>query len=242
MPWGAVAAVVGAGLSYKASKDAADSAGDAAALEHEYRMRQLDLQEEGLDFSKEQYLKHEARWDPVIDKLLLEYDDYEPDFDSIAGDVNSAFDSARGQVIRQNQRFGIRPDDGLSQQFELEHAHDRALAHVGARNQARRGAEEIRYSRLADLYSVGQGIQGNSASALSGAYANSAAGFGNAANAANSSMRYYDQLAGANAAGIGQSLASVDWGGVMDRVRGWFSNSSGGTSTGGNRGYTMGGW
>lgn len=233
MPWGAL---IGAGASILGGIFGGGSQkklqAQQLADERAYRNRELDLSENQMNFAQNQYLERKAQFDPVLNRLLATYDDVEPDYAAIGGDVKSAFSSARGQDARTDRRFGIRPDDGLARQRERDYSIREGAAHVGARTLARQGQDDKKYARLSDIYGVGQGLQSNSAAQVAAAQAGASGAYGRAAGSAANNANQAGYNAAANASGIGQAIGSVDWGGIFNNVKGWFNNGTGATVAG----------
>lgn len=233
MSW---AAVAGAAVMVGGSLLAGDSAGDAAdaqmAQEARLREQEIGIQKDNLQFSKDVYGDHKAKFDPLFDDIRGMMDDVEPDYGAIAGDINMSFDTARGMEERNQRRYGIKPTDGAARQAQRDYGIRRGAAHVGARSQARQGAKDKRYGRYADLYNSGQGIGSSNASMVSNAMTGLGRAYGSNANAAGNNAAYYNQQSAQNAQGWGQMLGSVDWGGAFNSAKGWFNNS--GNSAGGS--------
>lgn len=231
MSW---AMAVGTGISVVGGMFAgkkADKAADAQMAQQQAQFeRQMQMDENNLNFSKEQYADHKAKFDPLFDDIRGMMDDVEPDYGAIAGDINSSFDSARGMEERNMRRYGIKPTDGASRSAQREYGIKRGAAHVGARSQAREGAKDKRYGRYSDLYNSGQGIGTQNASMVSNAMANSSRTMGYQAQQSGQNANYYNGQANQAAQGWGNMVGGLDWGGMWNSAKGWYNgqNSSGG--------------
>jgi hypothetical protein len=221
MSWGAVVGTglsIGAGLLGGSSKKR--EAREQQARQDAFTERELQLGEDQFAWNKEIYGENKARYDPIFDEMREQMDDNEPDYGAIAGDINKSFDTARGMEERNQRRYGIKPTSGAAAQSRRDYGIRRGTAHVGARSQARRGAKDQRYARRADLFNTGQGIASNNQGAVNQAMQGQQAGFRNAANQAGYRSDQASRDASANAAGWGQAVGSIDWGGLFNHIKG----------------------
>ena len=198
------------------------------------RAGQQRVAQEQVDWSRGEYEKNAARYDPIFDEMRESMDDLQPDYEGIAGDIGSSFDSARGMEERRNRRYGIKPTEGASRQAQRDYGIKRGAAHVGARAQARRGIKDQKYARRADLFGVGQADQRSNKQLMAGAFGAQGRAYGIGAQAAGQEAGRLDDAAAANAAGWGQAAGSLDWGGMFNEVKGWGSKTP--ASSGGGRG------
>mgnify|MGYP000282823145 CR=1 FL=1 len=234
MAWVATGTAVASGvMGILGSKKASKRAKADREREDAFRAQQQQFAQDQFNWSKEIYGDHKEKFDPLFDEMRESMDDVQPDYAAISGDINSSFDSARGMESRNERRYGIKPTDGAARQSQREYGIKRGAAHVGARSAARSGAKQMKYARRADLYNSGQGIGSQNASAVGNAMANQQNAAASGANAAGASARYNDQQGTANAAGWGQAIGSVDWGGIFNQVKGWGQTpTTGGTGRG----------
>lgn len=231
MSWGAIAgAAISIGGSMIMGKKGEKQADAQMAQQQWMNEQQIALGKDQLQFARDQYNDHKAKFDPLFDDIRGMMDDTEPDYGAIAGDVYSAFDSAQGMEERNMRRYGIKPTDGAARQSQREYGIKRGAAHVGARSAARQGAKDKRYGRYADLYNAGMGIASNNAAMVSNSMVGLGNMYGQQAMQAGRNAGYYNDMAAQNAAGWGQMVGGVDWGGIFNGVKGWFNkpNSSGG--------------
>lgn len=232
MSWGAVAgAALSIGGSMIAGKKAGKQADAQMAQQQWMNEQQIALGRDQLQFTKDQYYDHKSKFDPLFDDMRGMMDDTAPDYGAIAGDVYSAFDSAQGMEERNQRRYGIKPTDGAARQSQREYGIKRGAAHVGARSAARQGSKDKRYGRYADLYNAGMGIASNNAAMVSNSMSGLGNMYGQQANQAGRNAAYYGDMSAQNAAGFGQMIGGVDWGGIFSGVKGWFNkgNSGGGS-------------
>lgn len=224
MPWVSGAIAIGGSLIGGLFDDSDDRAD--AAMRHQQWLdeQQLGIQRDQLQFTKDVYGEHKAKFDPLFNDIRGMMDDVEPDYGAIAGDVNMAFDTAQGMEERNMRRYGIKPTDGAARSAQREYGIKRGAAHVGARSAARQGAKDKRYGRYVDLYNSGQGIGSSNASMVSNAMAGIGQTYGAQAGRAGQTAQYYNNMAIDNAAGWGQMLGGVDWGGIFNGVKGWWNN------------------
>ena len=144
---------------------------------------QVQLGREQLDFGKHMYSDWKGRFDPMYASLLAEMDqDLTPNYGMIAGDVSSAFQSARDQELRNMRRYGIKPTEGAYRNMNRQYGIDEAAAHVGARSQARESKRGLKYSRMADVTNMLVGLQGQPANMINSGYSNAMTAQGNMAN------------------------------------------------------------
>lgn len=228
MPWamavGTVgSAIVGGLFGSSSAKKQARAMKDQTAVMRE----QTQLGRDQLDWSKQQYGDWKDRFDPLFNQMISEMDvGTTPNYAAIAGDVKSSFQSAKDQERRNMLRYGVRPQDGAMASADRQYGIREAGAHVGARSQARENAKGIKYGRLQNAVGLGYGAQpqmmanvGNAASNLSNIYGQQAGQYG--VNAG-----YWGQQAVDTAAGWGNMLGSLDWGGMWNSMKGWFNKPS----------------
>jgi len=222
MPWIAIgAAVVGGIMKHKSDKRADKQWKKGYGIQED----ELALQREGLDFSKEQYADWQGRYDPVYDDMMSHIDDgITPDYNAIAGDINTSFDSAQGMERREMKRYGIKPTDGAYGHSERDYAIKRSAAHSGIRNKARQDSAGLKYSRLSGVHnsllgvqsSLGQGVRasygqvGNSMQDMAGSRFKQSAGTRGTGSS--------------DAAGWGETIGGIDWAGAWGKAAGFFSD------------------
>ena len=227
MTWGAVAAA-GASLvvGYMGNKSADKQADKGFGLQQQ----ELDMQREGLDFSKQQYADWKERYDPIYDDMMSEIDSgITPDYNAIAGDINQSFDSAQGMERREMQRYGIKPGDGAYGHGERDYAINRAAAHSGIRNKARQDSAGIKFQRLSGIHNTLQGVGTSAATGVRTSYNNVGNSMGNMAQSRFTQSANTRNQAGRDAAGVGAMIGGIDWGGAWSQAKGWFGGNQGGT-------------
>jgi hypothetical protein len=204
-----VAALGVAASAYSANRQSR-AAREAADNQEEAMDGQLGLDRERLNFSRQQYDDWRQRFDPIMDDLTAEaYADSTPDYDAIVGDVGAAFDTSQGINRRQQQRYGLQPSDGAVAEGELRYGLGRATAMAGAKNNARTANKDMRFNRLASLYSLGSGQGAAASSLVSAAYAGASGNMGNQAGMFGNQQAQAQQ--GANQA-WGDAAGWAGWG------------------------------
>lgn len=208
-------------------KKAGDRQEDAMDQQAAAQQRSLDMQEQYLDWSKGQYDEWKQEFDPILNELKMEAAaGRTPDYAAITADTMSAFASARQQTQRQQGRYGIKPGDGQFGATERRMATGQATAEVGARQQARRGAEDDRFQRLGQVYGIGADLQRSAMGMTAGA-------FGGVSDAHSNQARMFGQQAGVygqqadqygNIAAESGAAAFGQWADIID-------SSMGGTTT-----------
>jgi len=176
---------------------------------------QLQLGREQLAFGREQYADWREMFMPVLGDLRdMAYEDQRPDYGAISADVGMAFDASQGMNRRQMERYGVSPTDGANQASETEYGIGRALAKVGGFNQARQGAKDQRFNRLAQIGNLSAGQQAQATNTMQGGFGAMQGALGNQANLFGAQANNYMQAAaaGANMAGFGLNQFSSQWG------------------------------
>lgn len=82
-----------------------------------------------------------------------------------AGDVSQAFGVTRGQLSRDLQQRGIRPNSGAFAMLNTKLATQEALARAGAATNARNQAEDLGYARKLDAAGLGRNLAPNASTA-----------------------------------------------------------------------------
>ncbi|MDB4312118.1 hypothetical protein N9937_01680 [bacterium] len=224
MSWAMAAGTgISIGMGILGGKKKKKAAKKARAEQAALRAQQQAVAQEQMDWSRGEYDKNAARYDPIFDEMRDQMDDLQPDYEGIAGDIGSSFDSARGMEERRNRRYGIKPTDGASQQAQRDYGIRRGAAHVGARAEARRGIKDQKYSRRADLFGQGQRAQAGNKLLMAGAFNTKGNAYGIGAVEAGQEAGRQDQNAANTAAGwgqIGSSVAGMDWSSMFNAVKG----------------------
>lgn len=186
--------------------------------------QQMDFGRDHYDWSRGMFDDYREQFAPVLGELTTEaMAARNPDYGQITADTTAAFDSARRSDQRNLERYGIRPGDGQFAANNRRYGIGQATAEVGARQNARRQAGDQRYNRLAQLYGIGAGLQGQAMQGMGqgmGAYQNAGGmgmnAMGQAAGMYGQQANTFGQLAGSNMAGMVNNLGNlVD--GVMNQ-------------------------
>ena len=224
MSWFAVgAAGVGLVSTFMGNKSRKKGYDQQAAIEQD----RLALDQERLDWGKEQYSDWKSKFDPMYQSAVDEMDqDLTPNYGAIAGDVKSSFESARGANERNLMRYGIRPTDGSMQAMNRDYGIREAASHVGNRAVAREGARGVLWDRKAK-------VTGMLAPMQSGPMSNVRAGYNamgdtqdqRGRNAAAAGRRQGDFYRGLGQ-DIGGIAGGIDWKGIAGSVRSRGQNSS----------------
>lgn len=181
-----VIAAAGVGNSIMQGNRARRDARSAQQQEAMLRQQQVDLGREQLSEGNRRYGQWESLFMPGFEALRDQaFQEQRPDYEAIDADVGMAFDTSQAMNRRQMERYGVRPTDGAAAASEREYGLGRALGIVGGRQQARRGAADDRWNRLAGFANSGNMLYGGSNSMIQAAYGgiNAALG-GGAASAA----------------------------------------------------------
>lgn len=177
--------------------------------------QQAAVAREQLQFGREQYQDWRSMFMPVLQDLrTMASEEQRPDYAGISADVGMAFDASQGTNRRQMERFGIAPTDGASQASETQYGLGRALAKVGAFQQARQGARDTQFNRMAALGNLSAGQQAMATNTMQGGFGALQGAFGNQANLYGNQENQYMQAAaaGANMAGFGLNQLAGMWG------------------------------
>lgn len=233
MAWAMVgAAAISAIGGWLSSKNASDSADRATDLQGQAMMEQVNLGREQLAFGQQQYADWKGMFDPMYAKMLSEMDQgLTPNYGMIAGDVSSAFQSARGQELRDMRRYGINPLQGGYRNMSRQYGINEAAAKVGAFSQAREGVKGEKYNRMQNATNMLVGMQGTPANLVSSGYGNTMNALGNQAAMYGGQSQMYLNRGAAEAYGWGQlggAMSGIDWGGIWGDVKGWFGNNNSG--------------
>lgn len=169
----AAAVVSTAATAYSAyqGKKAGDRQERAMDQQAAAQQRGIDVQEEHLDWARGQYDSWKQEFDPILNELKMEAAaGRTPDYAAITADTMASFASARNQVQREQTRYGIKPGEGQWGATDRRMATGQATAEIGARQEARRGAEDDRFDRLGKVYGIGANLQQGAMRMASGAY------------------------------------------------------------------------
>jgi len=161
----------------------------AAALDAKVSEAQLRGMETATRQAEELDQRNKSVFRPLEDKIVADANNFDTEAkrEELAGqaitDVNTAFDSARGQSARSLARVGVAPGSGRALSMENQVTTAQALAGAGAATKARRDASAEGYARRMDAVGLGKGIVGNQVTMQQvaqngGAQAVSAAGAG----------------------------------------------------------------
>lgn len=224
MPWGAL---IGGAISIYGASKAKKTRNQDIAFQREMHEDQMGLARDQLDFGKQTYADWQEKFDPAFARMLNEVDqDLLPNYGQIAGDIKSSFQSQRGQEGRAMMRYGIKPSDGAYFDRQRKYGINEAAAHVGVRSQARESKRGLKFERMQNISNMLVGMQGTPASIVNSGFSNSINAMGQSANmfGDQANMRYRQGMN--NAAGIGQAIGGIDWGGIWGDVKGWFGGSS----------------
>lgn len=231
MPWIAAGAAV---IGFLGSRSARKEQRRAQQQQTAIAQQQLAMGQRQMDMGQRTYDDWYNTFFPVAGEAISEARrDVRPDFERIAGDVRGQFQGQRGAMVRDAQRYGINPQDGVWSANMARLGGEEAKTHVLARNRARQDAQGKKLSNLMNVYGMGANMPGVAAGFMSGANApmNAAsATYGNTANAAG-------QDAANTAYGISNIVSSIPWGNFVR------SGSSGGTANSvpgqGGTGYSV---
>lgn len=209
------AVVVAAGTAYAANRSAS-SARNAQRSADRNAANQAEIDQERLDFSRQQYDDWQGRFNPVWDRLsAMSMQEEKPDYAAISADVGGAFDTSRGIQARNMQRMGVAPTDGAMAAQETAYGLGRASSLVDARNRGRMSAKEQHFNRISQLANIANGGQANASNLVNAAYAGASGGAGQRAGQQYGQAQYYNNMANqqyADAAmGFGYGLQQ--WGG-----------------------------
>lgn len=215
----AVAAATTAIAAYGAYS-ANRQAGKSRRAQQGMHDQQMGLAQEGMEFGRQHYDwsrglhdDYRQRFDPVLGELTTEaMANRTPDYGAISADARAAFDGARMADQRNLARYGIRPGDGQWGATERRYGIGRAAAEVGARQQARRQNEDARYNRLAQLYGVGMGLQGQAMSGMGQGMSMYQGAAGGGMNAAGQQAGYHGQQAAYHNQMAGQNMMDLGYG------------------------------
>lgn len=222
----------------------------AAALATKVSEAQLRGMETATRQAEELDARNKAVFRPMEDRIVADANNFDTEAkrEELAGqaitDVNTAFDSARGQSARSLARVGVAPGSGRALSMENQVTTAQALAGAGAATKARRDASAEGYARRMDAVGLGKGIVGNQVTMQQvaqngGAQAVAAAGSG--VNVAQSGAGLMGQgfgtaqnglSAGGNLYGMSAKLNAEDSGlmGALGNVAGQFAGSKAGSS------------
>lgn len=139
----------------------------AAALATKVSEAQLRGMETATRQAEELDQRNKSVFRPLEDKIVADANNFDTEAkrEELAGqaitDVNTAFDSARGQSARSLARVGVAPGSGRALSMENQVTTAQALAGAGAATKARRDASAEGYARRMDAVGLGKGIVGN---------------------------------------------------------------------------------
>lgn len=183
---GPVGAVVG-GLGGLASGNAQDKAQKSA---NKSNAASLDLQKQQLASAKKREEDYDTYYKPIEDDYLEAVKkgitpDYAQVTQDAIGDVESQFANTGAASLRSMQRLGVNPNSGRADAIGRDLSLSKALARVGAINNARRQesnrAEDLTFARQQDALTLGvnklnnaQAASSSAATSLSQTYANKA--------------------------------------------------------------------
>lgn len=153
---------------YKAEYERTQGQRDAAAaLDAKVSEAQLRGMETATRQAEELDQRNKSVFRPLEDKIVADANNFDTEAkrEELAGqaitDVNTAFDSARGQSARSLARVGVAPGSGRALSMENQVTTAQALAGAGAATKARRDATAEGYARRMDAVGLGKGIVGN---------------------------------------------------------------------------------
>lgn len=213
----ATAAAIGAAVvGVAGAASSARGASRASAAQQRATDQQVALGREQLEFGREQYQDWRNMFMPVLGDLReMASEEQRPDYTGIAADVQQSFDASQGVNRRQMERFGIAPTDGASQASETEYGIGRALAQVGAFNQARNSARDSRFNRMLQIGNLSANQQAMATNTMNGGFGSLMGAFGNQQNMFGAQANNYMQAAaaGAQLAGYGLNQMAGMWGG-----------------------------
>lgn len=218
------AVVVAAGTAYAANR-ASSSASRAQRSADRNAANQAAIDQERLDFSRQQYDDWQQRFDPVWNQLSsMAMDEQKPDYGAISADVGGAFDTSRDINTRNLQRMGVRPTDGAQSAADTAYGIGRATALVDTRNRARTMARDQHFDRVAQLANIANGGQANASNLMNAAYAGASGGAGQRAAQYGQNAMYYNNQANQ---GWNDLAGAIGYG-----VNAW-GNRNAGSGTGG---------
>lgn len=180
---------------------------------------QVQLGYDQLDFSERQYADWQERFNPIMDELtMMAREGSRPDYSAIAADVGQAFGAQQAMARRQQERFGIKPTDGMTAANDRQFGIGRALALVGGNQSARTQAKDQQFGRLAGVYGMGNGQMSAAMSGMNAGYGNTMGALGNQSAMFANQANQYSAAAAAGAQGFGYGLgmlgqAAGGWGG-----------------------------
>lgn len=214
MGWGQFAA---AAVSYLGSREANKKGKKKGKLEDQALQQQMDLARRQGEISEEQYQFWLTHYKPLAEQAISEAQrDVVPDYAAITADNAGAYNSQRGSMTRQAQRYGMSPVDGAFGAALERSGADEAKSLVFNRNRAREGAKGQKLTNLMGVYGMGSGMPGLAATTA----ANAGSGFGNAANAYGAGAQQAYGMAQQDAAGWGSFASSMPWQQLWSRVQG----------------------
>lgn len=138
----------------------------AAALATKVSEAQLRGMETATRQAEELDARNKSVFRPLEDKIVADANNFDTEAkrEELAGqaitDVNTAFDSARGQSARSLARVGVAPGSGRALSMENQVTTAQALAGAGAATKARRDATAEAYARKMDAVGLGKGVIG----------------------------------------------------------------------------------
>lgn len=224
-----IGAAVGIGglVSSRSNARRANRAMDAQA---DAAQQQVQLGQEQLAFSREQFEQWMQDWGPLLDTLRTEaMEEQRPDFDAIAADTASAYDTGREITQRNRERSGLRPSGGARVRDERRYALGRAAGTVNARNQAREEVKDRRYNRLSALGGIATGQRAQAQAGVESAYGGARSALGSAGSAYGQQAGVYGGLAAEGA----RAFTGTNWAELWNATRGQEPpppSSSGGSS------------
>lgn len=232
----AVVAIGGTLVSAYGANEQRKDANKAQKQGDQLGQDQLNLGRDTLDWNKDRYNEWSSSFMPVLDDIKNQaYKSLNPDYGTVASDINSAFDTSQGVQARNMERMGVKPTDGAMAQQQIDYGLGRATAEVAGRQQERNRVRTQSLQNLEGVFQLGnpmltgsmQGVNGSS-NTLSGAYGNQQ---GNQYGMSN----IYGQGAGAltNQA-IGYGMRAING---MTGGGGSYSNGSGSYSGSGTNTY-----
>lgn len=230
------AVVAAAGTAYAANRSAS-SARNAQRSADRNAASQAELDQQRLDFSRQQYEDWQGRFNPVWDQMSgMAMQEQAPDYAAITADVGGAFDTSREIQARNMQRMGVKPTDGATAAADTAYGLGRASSLVDARNRGRMNARAQHFDRIAQLANIANGGQANASSLVNAAYAGASGGAGQRAGQQYGQAQYYGNMANQQYADAAQGFGYG--------IQQWGSGGGGGAAstygmngTGPNWGY-----
>lgn len=212
----------------KAGDKAADQADASMAQQARTMEELLSVGRENQDFFRQQYQQWQDRNLPVLDQMRQQaMAGSEPDYAAITADTSAAFDSAREQTRREQERYGIKPGDGQFGRTARDFDMREAGAEIAARQTERRNADDDRFNKLASVYGAGSAMQ---RTALQG-YGGASGSLMNALSSVGATHGDRAQMQGNAAAGAYDAAFGQDWDGIIDNTLGIFNNPGEGQQT-----------